>query len=97
VEFGLLGPVVVRDDAGQEVGIGGPLPRALLAVLLLAEGRLGTTDSMLDQLWDGAAPDGAQATLHSTGSLLRKILEPDQRSREPAEGWPDPLGRSVRQ
>ena len=76
MEFGLLGPIVVRNDAGEELGIGGPLPRALLTVLLLAGGRTVTTESLLDQLWDGEPTDGAQATLHSTISRLRRTLEP---------------------
>jgi DNA-binding SARP family transcriptional activator len=76
VDFGLLGPLAVRNDAGQDLAIGGPLPRALLTILLLAEGRAVTTESLLDQLWDGDPGDGAQATLHSTISRLRRTLEP---------------------
>jgi DNA-binding SARP family transcriptional activator len=39
LEFGVLGPVqAVRD--GRQLGLGGPRQRAVLALLLLAGGRL---------------------------------------------------------
>jgi DNA-binding SARP family transcriptional activator len=84
VQFGLLGSLLVRTDDGADVAIGGRLPRALLAVLLLAEGRSVSTDYFLETLWDGEPPDGAQASLHSTISRMRRVLEPAGSSRT---GW----------
>ncbi len=84
MQFGLLGSLLVRDDDGADVAIGGRLPRALLAVLLLAEGRSVSTDHLLETLWDGDPPDGAQASLHSTVSRMRRVLEPAGSSRT---GW----------
>jgi DNA-binding SARP family transcriptional activator len=83
VHFGLLGSLVVRDDDGVELAVGGPLPRALLAILLLAESRTVPVETLLDQLWDGEPPGAAQATLQSTISRLRRVLEPSRAAGTP--------------
>jgi DNA-binding SARP family transcriptional activator len=82
VRFGLLGTLLVGTDDGAELSIGGPLPRALLAVLLLAEGRPVPADRLLDELWDGEPTAGATATLQSTISL-RRVLEPERAAGAP--------------
>ena len=68
VRFGLLGTLLVRTDDGAERSIGGPLPRALLAVLLLAEGRPVAADRLLDDLWDGEPTAGATAGTFTVAS-----------------------------
>ena len=50
VEFGILGPVqAVRD--GRVLGLGGPRQRAVLALLLLAAGRVVPAERLAEELW----------------------------------------------
>ena len=76
LEFGVLGPVrVVRD--GRELELGGPKPRAVLALLLLAAGRVVPAEYLAEALWRGAPPPGAAKTLRSYVSRLHSLLGPD--------------------
>ena len=72
----LLGPVqVVR--AGREVGLGGPRPRAVLALLVLEAGRVVPAGRLVEEVWRGSPPPGAAKTLRSYVSRLRALLGPD--------------------
>jgi predicted ATPase/DNA-binding SARP family transcriptional activator len=76
VEFGILGPVqAVRD--GRVLGLGGPRRRAVLALLLVAGGRVVPAEQLSDELWGGCPPPGAAGTLRSHVSRLRTLLSPD--------------------
>ena len=72
----LLGPVqVVR--SGCEVGLGGPRPRAVLALLVLEAGRVVPSGRLVEEVWRGSPPPGATKTLRSYISRLRAMLTPD--------------------
>ena len=72
----LLGPVqMVR--SGREVGLGGPRPRAVLALLVLEAGRVVPAGRLVEELWRGSPPPGAAKTLRSYVSRLRVLLSPD--------------------
>ena len=72
---GLLGPVqVVR--AGREVRLGGPRPRAVLALLVLEAGRVVPAGRLVEEVWRGSPPPGAAKTLRSYVSRLRALLSP---------------------
>ena len=74
-EVRLLGPVqVVR--AGREVGLGGPRPRAVLALLVLEAGRVVPAGRLVEEVWRGSPPPGAAKTLRSYVSRLRALLSP---------------------
>src|SRR6266851_1110594 len=76
LEFGVLGPVqAVRD--GRQLGLGGPKQRAVLALLLVAEGRTVPAEYLVEVLWRGAPPPGAPKTLRSYVSRLRSLLDPE--------------------
>jgi predicted ATPase/DNA-binding SARP family transcriptional activator len=76
LEFGILGPVqVVRD--GQVLGVGGPRPRTVLALLLVAGGRVVPAERLAEELWGGCPPPGAAGTLRAHASRLRTLLRPD--------------------
>jgi predicted ATPase/DNA-binding SARP family transcriptional activator len=76
LELGVLGPVrAVRD--GRELGLGGPKPRAVLALLLADAGRVVPAEYLADVLWQGAPPPGAAKTLRSYVSRLRSLLDPE--------------------
>ena len=72
----LLGPVqVIRE--GRDIGLGGPRPRAVLALLLLEAGRVVPAGQLAEVLWAGGLPPGAAKTLRSYISRLRALLVPD--------------------
>jgi len=73
VEFRLLGGVEAESD-GQPLQLGGPRQRALLSLLLLDAGRPVSVDRLIDELWAGAPPDGAETSLRSYVSRLRAAL-----------------------
>jgi DNA-binding SARP family transcriptional activator len=75
-EFCILGPVqAVRD--GRELELGGPKRHVLLALLLVAAGRVIPSERLAEELWGGRPPPGAAGTLRSHVSRLRTVLQPD--------------------
>jgi DNA-binding SARP family transcriptional activator len=74
MRFGILGPLVVADDHGRELAVGGRRQRAVLAILLLHAGEVVSTDRLIDELWDERAPATAAKTLQVYVSNLRKAL-----------------------
>ncbi|GGV69256.1 tetratricopeptide repeat protein [Streptomyces thermoviolaceus] len=75
LRFGLLGPV--RAWRGEEaLSTGSPQQRALLAALLLREGRTATAAELIDALWGEEPPAQALATVRTYASRLRKLLDP---------------------
>jgi DNA-binding SARP family transcriptional activator len=74
VTFGLLGPVKAW-SGGEELEIGTPHQRGVLAMLLLNEGKQVPVESIVNALWGTAAPAGALRTTRSYISRLRSVLE----------------------
>ena len=75
MNFGLLGPLIVRAGARQ-VTISAPRQRVLLATLLLSAGQVMSVDALAEVLWDGRPPAGARGALHSAIQRLRSTLGP---------------------
>jgi DNA-binding SARP family transcriptional activator len=75
VDFGLLGPLLVRDGA-RPVPVSAPRQRVLLAALLLNAGRVVSLDALAEMLWEGKPPAGARGALHSAVQRLRSTLGP---------------------
>ncbi|MFG2307593.1 BTAD domain-containing putative transcriptional regulator [Streptomyces sp. NPDC048566] len=76
LRFGVLGPV--RAWLGDEaLPAGSPQQRALLAALLLREGRTATAAELIDALWGDEPPSQALAALRTYASRLRKALGPE--------------------
>jgi len=76
MEFRILGPLEAWDGR-REVSLGGPKPRALLAVLLLRPNEVVPADRLIDELWDDDSPEDAAAALRVNVSRLRKALPQD--------------------
>ena len=74
MRFGVLGPVLARTAGGDEIAVGGPRPRALLAVLLLDAGRVVGTDRLIDALYGEEPPGDAANALQAQVSRLRRKL-----------------------
>jgi DNA-binding SARP family transcriptional activator len=73
MEYRILGPLEVWHQGG-EVSLGGPKPRALLAVLLLHANEVVSADRLIDELWGEDTPEGARAALQVNVARLRKAL-----------------------
>jgi predicted ATPase/DNA-binding SARP family transcriptional activator len=73
VRIDLLGPLQLT-VAGWPVDVPGPRRRAVLALLAVAEGRVVSTDELLDAVWPDEVPDSGRRTLHSHVSRLRGHL-----------------------
>lgn len=87
----VFGPLVVRRD-GVELRLGGPKERAVLAILLAAEGEAVSIDGLAEAVWGEDQPRSAVRTLHAYIARLRKVLAV-------TGGGADPLvtrGRSYR-
>ncbi|MEU9099655.1 BTAD domain-containing putative transcriptional regulator [Streptomyces sp. NPDC048361] len=73
--FGVLGPV--RAWRGDELlPSGSPQQRALLAALLLRDGRTATASELIDAIWGEEPPSRALAAIRTYASRLRKVLDP---------------------
>jgi class 3 adenylate cyclase/tetratricopeptide (TPR) repeat protein len=73
LELRILGPLEAI-AGGRALDLGGPKPRALLAVLLVHAGEVVSTDRLIDELWGELAPKSAHHLLHVYVSRLRKAL-----------------------
>ncbi|UOB08990.1 winged helix-turn-helix domain-containing protein [Streptomyces sp. HP-A2021] len=78
----VLGAVRALRDDGSPVDLGGPRHREVLARLVAAEGRMVTTDTLVDDLWSDP-PVRAVGALRTFVAALRRALEPDRPPRTP--------------
>src|SRR5438105_13349176 len=76
MEFGILGPLEVR-DGGRLVELSRRKHRALLAVLVLHAGQAVSADRLIEDLWGESPPRTAKDALQNYVSLLRKTLGTD--------------------
>ncbi|MFE5626386.1 BTAD domain-containing putative transcriptional regulator [Streptomyces virginiae] len=73
--FAVLGPVRAWRGA-EALPSGTPQQRALLAVLLLRDGRTATAPELIDAIWGEDPPQQALATIRTYASRLRKVVAP---------------------
>ncbi|MFP5319853.1 MAG: BTAD domain-containing putative transcriptional regulator [Acidimicrobiia bacterium] len=85
MRFGVLGSLEVVDDHGRPLDLGGSQSRTILAVLLVAAGRVVTAESIVDVVWGEDPPASAAGTLQSYVSRLRRALEPGRGRGEGAK------------
>jgi DNA-binding SARP family transcriptional activator len=78
----VLGAVRALRDDGSPVDLGGPRHREVLARLVAAEGRMVTTDTLVNDLWTDP-PARAVGALRTFVAALRRALEPDRPPRDP--------------
>lgn len=77
MEFRLLGPLEVEDD-GRTIPLGPAKERALLAVLLLAQGRPVSTDRLIEAIWADDPPANAAKSVQVYIAHLRRALGSDR-------------------
>ncbi|QFG21654.1 BTAD domain-containing putative transcriptional regulator [Actinomadura sp. WMMB 499] len=75
MRFGVLGTLAVWTDDGGLVPVPGIKVRALLADLLVHEGRPVPADRLIDDLWGDALPGNPPGALSAKVSQLRRVLE----------------------
>jgi predicted ATPase len=75
MDFGILGPLEVRDGSGL-VRVPGAKERALLADLLVHAGRVVAADRLVEDLWGERPPGSPANTLQGRVSALRRALGP---------------------
>jgi DNA-binding SARP family transcriptional activator len=83
VEWRALGPVEVLVN-GRLIDLGPPTQRALFGLLLSRVDQPVALDTVMEQLWSGARPPAAIASLRAYVSNLRRVLEPGRVPRTPA-------------
>jgi ABC-type transport system substrate-binding protein/DNA-binding SARP family transcriptional activator/sugar lactone lactonase YvrE len=83
IRIGILGPLEVhRGDA--VCALGGRQQRAVLALLVLDEGRVVSVDRIADALWGDRLPASSTTTIQTYIFRLREVLEPGRGKGEPA-------------
>ena len=83
VELRALGPVEAV-VGGRLADLGPRKQRVLFALLVSQVGRPVAVDVLLEELWAGAPPPAAMASLQAYVANLRRVLEPDRPPRAPA-------------
>ena len=83
LELRVLGPVTAS-AGGADLPLRKPRLRELLAMLVAAHGRTVSTTTLVEDLWDGAAPEGAVGAVRTFVGELRRALEPDRPPRTPS-------------
>ncbi|MDA0183819.1 winged helix-turn-helix domain-containing protein, partial [Solirubrobacter phytolaccae] len=78
VEFGVLGPVVAWNDAGERVALKGPRHRAVLARLIVARGAVVPVERIVADLWPADPPPRAVGAVRTFVSDLRRALGEDR-------------------
>jgi DNA-binding SARP family transcriptional activator len=73
IEFRVLGPMEAVLD-GVALNLGPPKQRAVLAALLLAEGRVVSTGRLVEAVWGADPPPQAVPSLQAYVSKLRSVL-----------------------
>ena len=74
MHVGILGPLVVRDDAGVALDIAGARLRALLVRLALGQGRPVSNAALSEAVWGATPPADAANALQTLVSRLRRAL-----------------------
>ncbi len=82
VRFTVLGPVRAwRGD--QEISLGSPQSRTLLALLLAHGGEVMSLAHIVDAMWGTEPPQTAVNAVHRNVGLLRRLIEPGLSVRDP--------------
>jgi DNA-binding SARP family transcriptional activator/tetratricopeptide (TPR) repeat protein len=72
--FGLLGPLLIEDPAGQVIAVRAAKQRIVLAALLLSPNAVVSLEGLADALWDARPPQNAPAVVRTYVMRLRRAL-----------------------
>ena len=87
MRFSILGPLEVRDDAGDAVTFTRRLHRAALSVLLLKAGQPHSSVSLVSAIWGDDPPLSPEVSLRSCVYGIRKLLPDPGRLRTHPAGY----------
>lgn len=73
MRYRVLGPVRIERD-GEEIPLGGPQQRLVLALLIAARGRVVSSGGLIESMWGEDAPPTAKKTIQGYISKLRAEL-----------------------
>jgi DNA-binding SARP family transcriptional activator len=73
LRFAVLGPVQAWRGE-EELPLGTPQQRAVLALLLLRDGAQASLEEIIDAMWSGRAPDSAENAVRTYISRLRAAI-----------------------
>ena len=62
----------------RQVDLGGAKPRALVGLLVAAEGRAVAIEQLIEEMWDGNPPGRVEASLQTYVARLRRALDPER-------------------
>lgn len=82
----VLGPLRVQ-VSGEDVQLGGPRPRLLFALLVVAGGRSVSMDRLIDDLYAADPPQTARKSIQVHVSNLRRALEPVEAILTTSDGY----------
>ncbi|WP_354639951.1 ATP-binding protein [Kitasatospora camelliae] len=85
--YGILGTTTAQQDDGTPVPLGGARLRALLAALVLRQGRPVPADLLVDEVWDADPPQDAAAALQTLVGRLRRTVGRAEIGSGPAGYW----------
>ena len=80
LRVGMLGELTAS-YGGEQLDLGGPRQRAVLALLILARGEVVLAERLADSLWGDQPPADTAAALQSYVSHLRRRLQPGSAAR----------------
>jgi predicted ATPase/DNA-binding SARP family transcriptional activator len=84
VRVGVLGPLEVRDEAGNLVPVGGARLRSLLIRLAVGDGRPVSVERLAEDLWEDGGPADAANAIQALVSRLRGAAGRDVVEHGPA-------------
>jgi predicted ATPase/DNA-binding SARP family transcriptional activator len=77
MEFRMLGPIEAL-ESGEQLALGAPKQRAVLAALLLRRNEVVTRDALVDAVWGESVPGSAVQSLQVYVHGLRRVLGADR-------------------
>jgi predicted ATPase/DNA-binding SARP family transcriptional activator len=77
MEFRMLGPIEAL-EGGEQLPLGAPKQRAVLAALLLRRNEVVTRDALVDAVWGESVPGSAVQSLQVYVHGLRRVLGTDR-------------------
>ncbi|MBB4892035.1 putative ATPase [Streptomyces olivoverticillatus] len=83
MRFGVLGPLMVWGEAGEQVRVPEAKVRALLAHLVAHAGRPVSADRLVEELWAGRPPGKPAGALQAKVSQLRRAIGRDRVVHQP--------------
>ncbi|MFE9427984.1 ATP-binding protein [Kitasatospora sp. NPDC006697] len=87
MHYGILGTTTARQDDGTPIPLGGARLRALLAALVLRQGRPAPAEALVAEVWAEEQPQDASAALQTLVGRLRRTIGRTEIGSGPGGYW----------